>query len=163
MAKDKRYEDLVWEDSPSQWLNIRWHITLIFALFGTGAAIAQAPAGQTNIYWYMPLFAVVLFWLWQLLVVRCTRFYLLHERIIIERGVLNKTTDQVELHRVRDYRVNEPLLQRMAGIGAVRIWSIDRNEPVFVIPGMKEPRKLHELIRQTKMKYIGKTQQFEIG
>jgi len=163
MSKDKRFDDVVWEDSPSQWLNIRWHITLIFALFITGFAVSSAPEGAAIVYWYLPLLAVVVFWFWQLLVVRCTRFYLLHERIIIESGVLNKITNQVELHRVRDYRVNEPFLQRLAGIGSVRIWSIDRNEPVFVIPGMKNPRRLHELIRQTKIKYIGKTQQFEIG
>lgn len=155
------YKDLLWSGSPSQWLNLKWHIAFAATAIISLAAIAFVEGA--NILWLMPLLGMAVWWLWQVLVVKYTKFHLLHERIIIESGVLNKTTNQVELHRVRDYKVSEPFIQRLLGLGSVRIWSIDRNEPVFVIPGMKNPRGLHELIRQTKLQYVGQTRQVEIG
>ena len=67
------------------------------------------------------------------LVVKNTTFRLTSERLITERGILNKTTDTLELYRVRDQQVTQPFLQRLFGLHTIQLLTTDTSTPSVVI------------------------------
>ena len=48
------------------------------------------------------------------------------QRLIIRRGLLMKTVDEIELYRIKDVRLDYSLLNQMADIGTITVTSTDR-------------------------------------
>ena len=48
------------------------------------------------------------------------------QRLIIKRGILFKTIDEVELYRIKDVRLGYSLLNQMTDIGTITLTSSDR-------------------------------------
>jgi uncharacterized membrane protein YdbT with pleckstrin-like domain len=67
------------------------------------------------------------------LAVKTTTYRLTTERLITERGILNKTTDTLELYRVRDQQVTAPFWQRMFGLQTIHLLTADTSTPSVVI------------------------------
>lgn len=119
-------EKTLWTTTPSIWM------------YGNrlGLAILLAPVGIGLIYGA---------WLW--LSARCTKYRLTSERLIWGRGVLNRRQDQVELYRVRDVTVLQPLALRVMGLGNVVIMSSDITTPNDALLAVKQPLAVQELVR----------------
>lgn len=47
------------------------------------------------------------------------------ERLIVRRGIVMKSVDEIELYRVKDVRLNFSLLNQTAGIGTIYLTSSD--------------------------------------
>lgn len=47
------------------------------------------------------------------------------ERLIVRRGILMKSIDEIELYRVKDVRMDFSLLNQLAGIGTIHVSSSD--------------------------------------
>lgn len=60
------------------------------------------------------------------------------DQIIFLHGVVNHSTDYMELYRVIDYQQHRSLLQQMCKLKTVVIYSGDRNMPVMNIIGIRE-------------------------
>lgn len=120
-------ETTLWKGSPSQLKNLGYF--LLCGLF---------------FFLVFPLF--LLFWRW--LQTRCTHYELTTERFIFARGVLNKTTDQLELYRVRDYRFEQPLLLRLFGLGNVVLVATDRTSHIQLMVAVKDGASLIAQARQ---------------
>lgn len=119
-------EELVWQDSPSQLLN--FPVFLVCVL----------------LFWLViPVFVAI----WKWLVVRNIRYELTSERLRVRRGVLNKELDEMELYRVRDYKLEQPLVLRIFSLGNVTVTSTDVSEPVFTLRAIRESERLRERIR----------------
>ena len=88
-----------------------------------------------------------LYGLWQYLAVRCTRYTLTDERLLDESGVLNRLTDTLELYRVKDTQVLEPIWLRLFGLGNVRVESSDRTTPVVILHAIAKPKAAATIIR----------------
>ena len=54
-----------------------------------------------------------------------TTYEITPERLIIQRGIFNKSIDEIELYRVKDVRMNFSLLNQMAGIGTIHLTTSD--------------------------------------
>ena len=67
------------------------------------------------------------------LAVKTTTYRLTNERLITERGILNKTTDTLELYRVRDQQVTAPFWQRLFGLHTITLLTADTSTPSVVI------------------------------
>lgn len=80
-------EKPVWNGTPSQVINIP-----AFALWG--------------IFFWLVIPIVIILWKW--LVVKNTKYELTTERLKIRHGVLNKNMDDLELYRVRDFKLEKP-------------------------------------------------------
>jgi membrane protein YdbS with pleckstrin-like domain len=120
-------EEIVWSGSPSQLINIKtfaWCGLLCFLI--------------------IPIFIA----LWKWLVVRNTRFEITTQRLRVKAGVLNKTTAELELYRVKDFRVDQPLLLRMFGLSNIVLVSTDRTHPYVVIPAVPNGIELGDTIRE---------------
>lgn len=78
---------------------------------------------------------------------RFINYTLTTERLIIKKGILTRTTDEIELYRIKDIRLVEPLLQRLVGLSILEIMSSDRSNPHLSLAGIKNGDKLRNEMR----------------
>ena len=57
---------------------------------------------------------------------RSTTFEITDQRLIVKRGILFKTIDEIELYRIKDVRLGYSLLNQMTDIGTITLTSSDR-------------------------------------
>jgi uncharacterized membrane protein YdbT with pleckstrin-like domain len=57
---------------------------------------------------------------------RSAAYEITDQRLIIKRGILFKTIDEVELYRIKDVRLGYSLLNQMTDIGTITLTSSDR-------------------------------------
>lgn len=119
-------ETLIWRGSPSQLVNLPWYVLWIL------------------LFWLViPLLVL----LWQWLVIRTTVYELTSQRLKLRRGVLNKHLDEVELYRVRDYQLEQPLFLRLFGLANIVLQTSDRTQPTVRLRAVREGEQLYELVR----------------
>lgn len=82
-----------------------------------------------------------------LFLLRC-RFTITGEQLIYERGVFARKSDFIELYRVVDFKETRSLLQQLAGLKTVVVYSGDRTHPHLAIPGIYHRMPLVEIIRE---------------
>ncbi|MGC4122770.1 MAG: PH domain-containing protein [Myxococcales bacterium] len=76
-----------------------------------------------------------------------THLRLTDQRVILKLGVLSRKTEYLELYRVTDLEVEEPLFERMLGYGRLVVTSSDRNEAKLVLRGIKDPAQVADQLR----------------
>ncbi|HEX6259919.1 MAG TPA: PH domain-containing protein [Woeseiaceae bacterium] len=119
-------EKTVWLGTPSQVVNLGSFILL--GLF----------------FWLViPLFII----LWKWLVVKNTKYELTTERLRMRHGVLNKKTDELELYRVRDYKLEQPFFLRIFSLGNISLQTSDKSHPHVVIRAIPNSEQLREQFR----------------
>jgi uncharacterized membrane protein YdbT with pleckstrin-like domain len=67
------------------------------------------------------------------LAVKTTVYQLTTERLLTERGILNKTTDTLELYRVRDLQITQPFWIRLFGLENINMITADASTPSVVL------------------------------
>jgi uncharacterized membrane protein YdbT with pleckstrin-like domain len=117
---------LVWRGSPSQILNVPVFIVC------------------TLLCW---LIVPIGFAIWKWLVVKNVRYELTTERLRLRRGVLNKELEELELYRVRDYKLEQPLLLRLFSFGNITVTSTDASQPVLTLRAIGNSEQVREQIR----------------
>lgn len=75
------------------------------------------------------------------------RWVVTSQRLRVVRGILTRSTDEVELTRVRDVSVEQSLAQRALGIGTVTVVGTDATTPMVVLHDIEEPEAVKEIIR----------------
>lgn len=117
----------VWSGSPSQIKNIGYFAVCVLLSFLV-----------------IPLFLI----LWRWLQTKCTKYELTTERFTTSNGVLNKTTDHLELYRVRDYRQEQPFLLRMFGLSNITLVSTDKTDNILLVTAVKDGAEIIAKTRQ---------------
>lgn len=81
---------------------------------------------------------------------RSVAFDLTDQRLIIRKGIVNKSIDEIELYRVKDVTVAFSLLGQMADIGDIAIVSSDvtSHHSVMTMRDIPEARRRREALRQ---------------
>lgn len=136
-------EELIWEDSSSQFLNFGKHSISVILLTVAGVGALANPM--------VPMIGVPIIgaWtLWNYLTIKCQKFKLTNQRMIMQRGVLNRVTDEIELYRVKDHRLEQPFFLRMFGLGNIILISSDQLNHEIIIPAVKDSENLRESIRK---------------
>lgn len=85
---------------------------------------------------------------WRWLEVRNRVFQLTSERLLITSGVINKTTETLELYRVRDLRVAQPFLLRIFGLQNLQLLTSDSSTPEVVVDYVSADLKLSDRFRE---------------
>jgi len=85
--------------------------------------------------------------LWRYLEQRCTRYTLTNERLTVSTGVLSKRVDELELYRVKDTRLEVPLLLRIFGLAHVVLFTSDRSQGVTRLRAVADAEMLRNQIR----------------
>jgi uncharacterized membrane protein YdbT with pleckstrin-like domain len=119
-------ERTVWFGTPSQVVNLGSFILL--GLF----------------FWLViPLFVI----LWKWLVVKNTKYELTTERLRMRHGVFSKHTDELELYRVRDYKLQQPFFLRIFSLGNIVLQTSDKSHPHVVLTAIPNGEDLREQLR----------------
>src|SRR5438874_10056241 len=117
---------------------------ILFTILGYPRRIPPVIAG--------PLAAAFLLWSAYLLVTfaarRSVRYTLSTQRLEIEKGILGKRYESVELWRVRDVVLEQSLFERLRGVGRITVYSSDQVEPQVDIGPVPGARILFDRLRE---------------
>jgi uncharacterized membrane protein YdbT with pleckstrin-like domain len=86
------------------------------------------------------------FWRW--LEVKTRVYRITTERLLITSGIFSKSTESLELYRVKDIRVTQPFVLRLFGLENVELISSDASTPVVVIDYLPVVIKLGDKLRE---------------
>jgi uncharacterized membrane protein YdbT with pleckstrin-like domain len=146
-------EKIICEVSPSQILNLR---AFIYSILAMAAIVVAAVLTQTNLLFALLVIPVV-YALWKYFEIKSVKLKITDQRIMLREGVLNKTTNETELYRVRDSSIEEPFFYRMFGCGNIIIYTTDEADATLHLKAYKKPhwvkdqvRNYFEICRQNK-------------
>jgi uncharacterized membrane protein YdbT with pleckstrin-like domain len=118
------------------------------------AVIWSSSEGQFDNIGY---FASCLTFCWLLvpLMLACVRYLgtalhayeLTPQRLRERTGILNRQTEELELYRVKDIAVEQPLSHRLFGRGRIVLQTSDRSTPMVVINCIAMPHQVAQLLR----------------
>ena len=83
-----------------------------------------------------------------LVLIRSVSYRISNYRIDYERGILTKKIDTLELWHVEDISFSQSLIDRILGVGNIRIMSHDETTPELMLRGLPNPRPLFESLKQ---------------
>lgn len=101
-------------------------------------------------YFNLPLFVLILplvFILWNFLTTNTTIYHLTTERLKSSYGVFNKRIDELELYRVKDYRIEQPFVLRIFSLGNIILDTSDKSNPMIILRAVPDSEKLLNSIR----------------
>jgi uncharacterized membrane protein YdbT with pleckstrin-like domain len=115
-------ERIAWTGRQSQWQNLGWFVSCLLLI---------------PIPWAI----------WRWLQVRCQSYTLTDQRLKTTHGILTKVTDDIELYRVRDTRMQQGIWQRVLGLGDVILSTTDASTPEVRLRWLPDAEILREQIR----------------
>jgi uncharacterized membrane protein YdbT with pleckstrin-like domain len=135
-------ESILWRGHTSQWAYF-WHY--FFCALLAVASLAGIPftGGLSAIALVVPLVWWVIRW-WTN---RATLYELTTQRLRVTHGILNRRLDELELYRVKDYVMDQPLFLRLLGLGNLRIVSSDASTPTLIVPAIPGVVAVREKLR----------------
>ena len=78
-------------------------------------------------------------------------YELTEERLIVRRGIIMKSIDEIELYRVKDVRIDFSIVNQLAGLGHITITSSDettRTSGELVLRDIERARERREQLRR---------------
>ena len=152
-------EETLWRGSPS------WRVLIgkIVAIILTAILIPLAARflasytadldTSTNITkagWWITGIAVawqIISFLIVMLRLQSTIYTITNQRVMIERGMLSKSLNEIDLRYIDDTQFFQSFSERLLGIGNVTLISSDKAFPTTALLGIADPRNVRELIR----------------
>ena len=124
-------ESLLWSGSPSQGSNL--------PVFVLCALMCFKP-------FLVPVAIIVV--AVSYLQVRTTRIEVTNQRVVVHSGILSRNLDEVELSRVRDIQLTQPLLLWLLKLANIALVSSGGTSPVIHLRGIPNAYMLRERIRR---------------
>jgi uncharacterized membrane protein YdbT with pleckstrin-like domain len=146
-------ERTVWQGTPSQLINasqfLLWGAVLVAVLaagiLGMGS-MADVPSAAVLLFIAALLLpSAMIVWKW--LVIANTHYELTTQRLRTRTGILNKHFDELELYRVRDYKLEQPFIQRLFSLSTVILTTSDKSNPLLVLKAIPRGELLREQMR----------------
>jgi membrane protein YdbS with pleckstrin-like domain len=121
-----------------------------------GTLIVGFAAGFDGQKWFWALAANAAVWIALLLrlvyLQLSVHYRLTAQRFVHERGLLWRQQDRIETIDIDDVTVRQGPVQRMLGVGTVRIVSSDQSTPEFILIGIENVRQVATLIDDARRK-----------
>lgn len=135
-------EVTLWKGYTSQWVYF-W--TYAACVLLAAAALAGIPftGGFSAIGLVIPIAWGTIRW-WTN---RATFYELTTQRLRITHGILNRKLDEIELYRVKDYEMVQPLFLRMLGLGNITLLSSDVSTPTVALRAIAGVEAVREKLR----------------
>ena len=102
-------ERIEWTGHPSQWQNLGW--------FALCVLLIPIPIA-----------------IWKGLQTSHTIYTLTDQRLKFTRGVFTRTTEDLELYRVRDTKFEQSFFERLFGLGQIQLFTTDETSPTIKLP-----------------------------
>ena len=121
--------------------------TIVLGL--AGIVLTVAAAGDWGAWPLLLTGLAVLIVLWRWVQVMSEQYQITQQRLIVRRGIVMKSIDEIELYRVKDLRMDFSLLNQMAGIGTICLTSSDETTRVgeLVMRNVPDAQKRREELR----------------
>jgi membrane protein YdbS with pleckstrin-like domain len=153
-GKGEDPDDVLWEGHFSKLAMLGSWITAGALTLGT--LIVGFAAGFDRQKWFWALAANAAVWIVLLLrlvyLQLSVHYRLTAQRFVHERGLLWRQQDRIETIDIDDVTVRQGPVQRMLGVGTVRIVSSDQSTPEFVLVGIEDVRQVATLIDDARRK-----------
>jgi uncharacterized membrane protein YdbT with pleckstrin-like domain len=140
-------EEVLYFASPSQVLNLK----AFFVSFITIAVIIAAYFSlKDKVSGYVLAVIVIpmISSFWRYLQVKCLKYELTNERLKVVSGVFNRTTEEIELYRVKDSTIEEPFFYRLIGVGNISLQTSDKTLPTLMIAALPKAKAFRENLRE---------------
>lgn len=151
-------EKVLYSGGPSQMVNLQTYIFcgLLIALaviapaFWHKVFIHSMPKreatyfGVIKLIYIYSIFKMLKTWL----VTNSHKYQLTTQRLKETEGIFSRTTNELELFRVRDMTFSEPVALRMVGCADIILNTTDKTTPVVVLHGLKNARPVMEMLRK---------------
>ena len=82
---------------------------------------------------------------------KSSRWKLTSRRIEIEAGLISKRIDTLELWRVRDVEFRQSLLDRLFGVGCIKVTAHDDGHPALDLRGIPGGRAIYDRLMSAVM------------
>ena len=77
-----------------------------------------------------------------------TRYILTDERLLIIKGLIKQTEEEVRLYRILDMTLSRSLIERIDRVGTIHCCSSDKTAAEFDIKRIRNPREVKEKLSQ---------------
>lgn len=146
-------EEQIWIGTSSQLLNISSCILtpiVIFLLYKAYSFFPKILSDKLPLSFYMlTIIVFFVFWLfWKYLVIASNVYTITNQRLILQTGVFNRVTDEIELYRVKDYNIEEPFIFRIFGLGNLSIVTSDTLNKFIYLKAIKNVSEVRDLLRE---------------
>jgi len=75
------------------------------------------------------------------------------QRLRLTTGIITKRTTEIELFRVKETVLEEPLLMRMRGLGNIIVRSSDQANPQITITAIAQAKEVREKLRTLELSF----------
>jgi uncharacterized membrane protein YdbT with pleckstrin-like domain len=75
------------------------------------------------------------------------KYRITNQRLFATTGLIARKTEEIELFRIKDAKVDQTLLERMLGYGTITVYSSDETAPQLVMTGIGSPVDIKETLR----------------
>ena len=135
-------EIVLWRGHTSQWVHFWYYF--FCALLAAGA-LAGVPftTGLSAVALVVP----ICMWMARWWITRTTLYELTTQRLKVTRGILNRRLDELELFRVKDYVMDQPLFLRLAGLGNITLVTSDATTHRIVLRAIVNVQAVRETLR----------------
>lgn len=141
-------EKLIWKGRPSQWTNFSFYFLCgVLVSLGLGLSYFNFSVDILRILLLSVLGLGLVMAIWKYFDTRCNKLEVTDQRIIEHRGIFSKTTNEVELYRVKDIRLVRPFWLRMVGLSSVWLDSTDHSNPTILLKGIANGKEIKEQLR----------------
>ncbi len=125
-----------------------WIISGIVTL-GVLVAVALLAGGNGNA-WMLSGAGILIWWCIALAVYLYRRFSVHYElttqRFVHQSGILSRRTDRIEVIDIDDVSYTQGIVQRMLGVGTIRLTGSDRTHPELVLYGIDRVPEIASLV-----------------
>jgi membrane protein YdbS with pleckstrin-like domain len=128
---------------------------VLAALVSVALLVAAIVLGWLGL-WFVWGGVIVVMWVAVLAVLlykQLSRRYLLTtQRFIHESGILKRVTDRIEVIDIDDVTFQQGLVERMFGVGSIKIISSDRSHPELWLVGIDNVKEIADTIDDVRRK-----------
>jgi membrane protein YdbS with pleckstrin-like domain len=147
-------EEILWQGTYSKLGMIGgWLVAAAITLVVLAAGLLGAVDGKQ---WLGVLGLLALMWIGLVLrllyVQLSTHYYLTNQRFIHERGLLWRTIDRVETIDVDDVVCQQGPVERMLGVGTIRVKTSDQSSPELTLTGIEDVRRVASILDDARRK-----------
>jgi uncharacterized membrane protein YdbT with pleckstrin-like domain len=95
---------------------------------------------------------ILILLIWAILAVRLAyrklgvHYSLTNQRFVHQKGILKRVTDRIEVIDIDDVTYEQSIIQRMVGVGTIKLLSSDRSHPELVLRGVDNVQRIADVI-----------------
>lgn len=141
-------EQVFWQGSFSKYAMVGAWISA--AVFSAALVVVGVVFHFKSLQWTITALAIALVWIVLLLRLLyqqlSIRYMLTNQRLVHEHGLLWRSIDRIEVIDIDDVTFTQGPVERMLGVGSVKVVSSDQSTPEFYLVGIEDVRNVAALI-----------------